>query len=239
MKNIAFLHAALVATVISLGYVSSAQAIVIDSNGTWSNPTGTASNVNGVGTNQISWGRPANQSQSSYVFTGNGGVTVPNGSIDGSVFDLGIFTHNNFPIYDYDFTGVDLTLDLDIFNDAMSLLVNESFNFTFAHFESPNSSPCNPSGATICPDVVTIPTATATELITLFGDTYELELLGFRDGAGSLVTEFITEENQVNTATLLGSLNLVRQVPEPSVLALLIPSFALSLLFAQRRRKLQ
>jgi len=239
MKNIRFLHAALIATAITLAYTPSAQAIIINSAGTWSNPTGTASNVNGVGTNQISWGDPADQNQSSYVFTGNSGANIANGSIDGSIFDIGLFTHNNFPIYNFDFTGANLNIGLNIFDDAMNLLVNENFNFAFTHYESPNIGTCNPIGTTTCPDVVSIPAATATELVTLFGDTYELELLGFRNGAGNIVTEFITEENQVNTATLLGSLNLVRQVPEPSIIALLIPGFALSLLFSRRRKDRQ
>lgn len=238
MKNITILRTALIVTAISLGYVSSAQAIIINSAGNWLNPTGTASNVNGVGTNQISWGTPVNQhrSQSSYVFTGNGGVNVADSSIDGSIFDLGIFTHNNFPIFNFNFTGVDLTIGLGITDNSNNPLVNKNFNFTFNHRETPNGGVCNPIGFTICPDVVTIPMATATELVNIFGDTYELELLGFRDAAGGLVTQFITEENQVNTATLFGSLNLVRQVPEPSVLALLVSGFALSLLFARRRR---
>ena len=236
MKHTKVMHAALITAALSLGCISSAQAIIVNSSGTWSNLTGTASNVNGAGTNQISWGTPVNQNQSSYVFTGNGGSSIANASIDGSVFDVGLFTHNNFPIFNFNFTGADLNIDLNILDDASNALVNRSFNFSFSHRETPNGGLCNPTGATICPDVVTIPMAVANEQISLFGNTYELELLGFRQSGGALVTQFITEENQANRATLLASLNLVNKVPEPSIFALLIPGFALSLLFSRRRK---
>src|SRR3989304_1702529 len=205
----------LAVVILTLLSIEPANAITVTSSGTWGNTTGTAT-VTGEGTDTISWGTSTGSGQSSWVFTGNGGVFINNAAIDGSQFILGGFTHNNNPILNYNFTGADLTLNLDIVNGS---IFNQNFTFQFSHNETPNAPPCSPSGATVCPDVVSIPLATALETVTIYGNTYALTIDGFQSG-GSIVSEFITEEGQANTATLFGSLNRV-SVPEPATPILL------------------
>lgn len=198
------------------GFLSiNANAALISSAGVWSNPTGTAANVLGVGTSTISWGNPINSGQSSWVFGGLSGFDA--GDItDGSAFALGSFTHNNNPITSFNFTGADLGLSLTIAGNTLSPL-----SFTFGHNETANVTPCNPLGSTICPDVVTIPVPTASELIDIGGISYLMKIEGFEISAGSgILTEFITEEQRSNSATLFASLDIV-VVPEPSILALM------------------
>jgi len=221
MKNQAAIFKRLILSLLlGFSFIPVSQAIIIDSNGTWSNPTGTAT-VSGVGTSTISWGNPTTSdgAQSSYNFSGNSN-NINNASIDGSIFDLGMFTHNNYPIFNFNFTGADLDLSLDIF-DGVDLLASETFSFTFGHNETANSLPCDPLGSTICPDVVSIPLAITSDTVNIFGENYTLELLGFSStGLGDVTTQFITEEGQSNSATLYGSL-VKASVPEPSSYLLL------------------
>jgi len=197
---------------------SSAQAIPITTNGAWSNPQGTAANVNitddGVGMdNKISWGVEANalDEQSSYVFTGLAAVNVDQTAIlAGDLFAVGDFTHNNFTITQGNFTGADLTVNIQV----PALGVNIDFGpFEFDHNETPNSPPCDPDGTPPCPDVVSIPTAFEGIPFTFMGMNFEFFLAGFRESATDpIIPEFITDENAENIATLFAG---VRKVPEP------------------------
>lgn len=196
---------------LALGYTNVANAATVTASGTWSNPQGAAVNFMNNG-NTISWGNPVSSNspgdQSSYVFDGNGGVEVD--ETTSQVFKLGTFTHNNFPIAPADFLGATLTLNLDIDGQVM-----QDFTFDFAHNETPNSSPCDPQGATICPDVVDIPSAIGQETISYNGKTFKLQILGFSDTIdGPKVTQFITEEGLSNQTMLFGQLK-PEPVPEP------------------------
>lgn len=223
---------------LSLNWSQLAQAITITSTGTWSNPLGTAANVNGTGTNVISWGNPSNSSdpQSSYNFLGNEGVDLDDNELDGAVFKLGTFIHNNFPILNFNFLGATLNLNLDIKNGS---ILNQDFTFDFTHNETSNTPPCNPSGVTNCPDVVSIPDATSSETIEINGRTYELKILGFSDTVDSpKVDQFITEEGQANQTMLFASLNDV-SVPEPGSIIGILTLTGLGLTSNQRKRSKQ
>jgi hypothetical protein len=201
---------------------NSAQAVVITTTGVWDNPqTGdaaTAATITGEGTNVIGWGTPPlGGEQSSYEFNGLTAVDV-GPILNGDLFELGDFVHNNFPIDDFQFFGADLTITISV----PSIPVVGVFGpFSFVHDETPNQTPppCDPPGSPSCPDVVTVPGALGAIPFTFMGDPYLFILEGFRESAlDPIVPEFITDENQANTATLFARVQLV---PEPTTLFLL------------------
>jgi hypothetical protein len=204
--------------------------------GVWTSSVG-GSNVNGVGTNTLSWG--GGNPQSSYVFTGDAPPAF-GGILPGAVFDLGTFTHNNFPILlpaismatlAVDVTG---TLFLDGVNSGVFSIMS---TFDFEHNETPNSLPCDPTGATICPDVVTLMlNEGASETIEIDGVSYILDITGFVVG-GVLVDQYVTEENQENDAILQGRFREVTSViPVPAALPLFLSALA-GFGFMSRRRR--
>ena len=199
---------------ISLGSVEVAQALNFSSSGVWNSITGNPSNFDGLGTNEISWGIAANSnsSNSSYVFDGVNNLDL---ELDGTTFQIGTFSHNNFPIYPRTITGSNLALNLDIENVA-----SQTFNLFFEHDETPNGSSSGQRycGSIVgwqqqaCQDVVSIPSLIAEEQIEIDGDKYQLVVSGFYQN-DELTTQFITEENKSNTAKLYARL---QKVPEPA-----------------------
>lgn len=166
-------------TSIVVGYTGIAQAATVNTSGIWTsvNPPG-LSTLTGLNTNQISWGTPAGGSgKSSYVFQGVSGVTLPAPETD---FLLGTFTHNNFPIFPPSITGAALDLNLSITNGN---ILNQTFSFNFNHNETNNQQPCNPTGSTVCPDVVSfLNNGESNETITIGGVEYALFISGFQQG---------------------------------------------------------
>ena len=199
---------------------SSAQAVPITTTGVWTNPQPPSGpvfdTVVGVGTDEISWGTPiGGGSQSSYEFNGLTSVDIGN-PLDGHLFPLGDFVHNNFPINDFQFLGADLSVVISV----PSIPVAAGFGpFSFLHNETPNSPPCDPAGDPPCPDVVSIPLTLAGTPFTFGGQNFVFFLAGFQPpGGGPIIPDFITTEGQSNTATLFAG---VRPVPEPTTLFLL------------------
>ncbi len=215
----------LLATCTAIGMVAALNvgATPITSSGTWEDAQiSDDSTLEGEGTNHLMWGTPNNQDdlnpelkKSGYVFTGVDG----DAPLDGSQFELGDFTHENFQIDLPSITGVDLDLTLN-FTDEGEV---QTFNYFFQHQETPNNDdPCDAGGNIPCPDLVSIPDASSDETVTIDGMTYILEIIGFStDGGNTVVNEFLTEENQENTATLYARLVKVEEVPEPPVIALM------------------
>ncbi len=208
------------ASMVALSLVAgSAHAVLFTSNGVWTSVQendGAVANVAGLTTNRVSWGTFPDGSQSSaYVFDGAAG----DAPTDNSLFALGDFTHENFEIFSPSITGADLALNL-MFEGP----VTETFSYFFEHNETPNSAPCDPTGLTVCPDVVSIPSAASTETVVLDGIEYLLFIEGFSEDGGSTITPgFITEEFQENQATLYARLEVVppTEIPLPNALALL------------------
>lgn len=206
----------------ALGYTGIAQAATVTTSGIWQNvdPANTV-NLTGVGTNQISWGTPANpaNAQSSYVFAGvtSQNVPIPPPSVN---FLLGTFTHNNFTIAGEpdpsSIEGADLKLSL-------SGDINQMFTFSFDHNETPNNqnpgdgTACNVPGGFFepCPDIVSfLDNGISDESITIDGVEYKLLLSGFVQN-GNLVNQFITTEGQANSAEIFGRLERADAIPEP------------------------
>ena len=125
--------------------------------------------------------------------------TPLNVNSDGSIFELGTFTHLNFPIYtSISSIKLDLTIeDLNIFN------INTVFTFDHnetSNWASPSSNPANN-------DIVKIENSIINELFEYGGDNYYFNLLGFSQDSGQTIsTSFSTVEGQANTATLYGTI---------------------------------
>lgn len=203
--------------------------------GAWTSSTG-GINVSGVGTNTLSWG--GGNPQSSYVFTGDAPPAF-GGILPGADFNLGTFTHNNFPIILPAISEATLAVDVlgTLFIDGVdSGNFNVSSVFDFQHNETPNTAPCDPMGATICPDVVTIMlNAGASETLVIDGVSYILDVTGFVVG-GVLQDQFVTEEGLENDAILQGRFREISSViPVPAALPLFLSALA-GFGFMSRRR---
>ncbi|MEQ9356384.1 THxN family PEP-CTERM protein [Coleofasciculus chthonoplastes] len=200
-----------ITAILGLGLALSARganAAFLNTSGTWTN-TQPVGSINGENTNTISWGTGGT---SSYVFDGVS-ETVDINDLINAPFLLGQFTHNNFPIFDPVLQSATLNVDLSL--DSFS----QTFLFDFTHLETPNNaSPCEAGGVQPCPDLVSFPNEDSSQFITLDGVDYKLTLIGFsQNGLGNAVDEFLTIENQSNTANLFAQLTEVEteNVPEP------------------------
>lgn len=187
--------------------------------------------VDGVDSDEISWGDTVEGGDpSSYLFEDltNGDDFAP-----GEGFDLGDFTHNNFPITGEDDGWLDTAqLKVDVTNLEASGEEDEFTTditsvFTFDHLETTNDQdPCPDGGENGvgvnengCADRVTIiPRLADTDLFRVNDSTFRVDIAGFEDEDGDLVEEFWTQEDAENVATLRG---VVTEVPAPAPLPLL------------------
>ena len=161
------------------------------------------------------WGTSTGSGQSGYDFVS---VATPfNANSNGTVFALGDFTHQNYPITGTSLSSIQLLFNLGI--DAISPLIG---TFYFSHNETPNDS-CSGPGGTGCPDRVTLVDPVLNSYFSYLGHDYYFSLLGFsQDGGNTISTLFITTEGLRNTATLYGVITEVPvTTPEPLTLILL------------------
>jgi len=205
------------------GTASAAQITIVSLSGNWHDPTdnvpgnqtGQPVIVNGVPTSSVNWG-VTNGSQSGYDFTRTipGPQTLPPAPTP--FFPLGTFTHRNFPVSDPSLTSIqlDVVLLLNV-NGVQTGPLN--FTFTFSHVETPNNTlPCpypTPSGEG-CTDRVTFVSAPSPTTFNVGGVDYTLSMSFVVNG--NPVSEFITREGLVNTASLVGQFTLPPMaIPEP------------------------
>ncbi|UCC96039.1 MAG: THxN family PEP-CTERM protein [Candidatus Omnitrophota bacterium] len=182
--------------------------------------TGTVGYGNTV-ENQVRWGIPfGGDEQSGLGFTGILDEFMSPVSVDiDEVFEIGQLRHFNHPIV----IGTNATSTNLILTLGITELSPDPFTFTFEIDETPNAEPCDPSGLTPCPDVITFPSSFPAETVVIGLTAYTLELVGFSDtsgGFGDIVDEFISEEGGVNAAYLYGRITAT-VIPEPATLLLL------------------
>jgi hypothetical protein len=166
--------------------------------GAWTSVSGSPSDLTGLNSNQISFGRPATSggSQSSYLFQSSG-LSGPFSA--GNTFNLGTFTHFNLPIYGNSITGATLSLTVSGHaSDGSTFSLTSSF--VFHHNETPNIGPPG-----CCADIVTaLSNPASAQILNIDGANYRFGFGGFLVG-GLPMTEFDTVEGLTNSADILGS----------------------------------
>ncbi|NOD77955.1 VPLPA-CTERM sorting domain-containing protein [Ruegeria sp. HKCCD4315] len=190
------------------------------------NPTTGITESSSGSTISLRWGGGSNPS--GYDFTPTG-TPILNLSPD-TAFDLGQFTHLNFPIPGEVLSSVDLVVDLQIGGGP---LVSSTFSLT--HNETLNRPANCPQDATPCNDIVTIANSLGSQNFTYGGQNFVFSVLGFsQDGGNTISTGFSTVEGAQNHATLYGQYT-VAPVPLPAAGWLLLGG--IGGLFAYGRRQ--
>jgi hypothetical protein len=210
-----------VGLVLSSASLAKADVTVNLVDGDWANsvpPPPDVTIVNSGATGGLStarWGTGGNQSGYNFISRPTD-FTAPT---NGTGFAIGEFDHLNFPISGNPLTLIDLLFKIDI-NGATPTTLSSTFGFT--HNETPNSQPCNPSGSTVCPDVVTV-NPVLNQAFSVGGTVYFFHLMGFsQDSGATFKTQFITEEGQENIASLYGEITTQAiPTPEPTTMLLL------------------
>ncbi|NAW32842.1 DUF5801 repeats-in-toxin domain-containing protein, partial [Halomonas alimentaria] len=171
----------------------------------WSNVSGGSGvNIDNQPAGQddvVSW--DGTSSTSNYTFDDNDDLTGTQSVSVNSMFELGEFTHNNFPISSGSgIDSVDLNLSLDVTINGYNATIDHTINFD--HNETPNSG-SDPR------DIVTINNASAIvpiEITTESGEveTYNFQIIGFVDQNGDVVDQVFTDEGASNSFKLMGQL---------------------------------
>ena len=226
--NRKILFASAAAALLSTSVAQAALIQLTSVSGQWTATNPSSPDVSGGGTNEIRWGTPTTNKgkQSGYRFDGAAGPAV--NLSENIEFDLGTFTHFNWPIYEPSLETAQLTIETNLTIDGVAETIYSIFDFN--HWETPNSErPCANGGKNGkginkngCADRVTFTLNTgASDSFLIDGVNYFVDISGFfYDGA--LADEFWTKEKNDNEATLKGVItSKTVTVPEPSTLALL------------------
>jgi hypothetical protein len=231
------IHASIAALGLTLTTsLAHASLVELTTTGTFSNPEGPATAVphwSGVGTDVFSWGNAYTEDyyQSHLAFDG---ATATVNTDSGDIFSFGTLEFRNGVIVSgTGATGVDLTVSVDA-----AIAGSGVQSFDIGIINTPNI--INPwVGA----DYVTIDAELGSADLTMDGEAYVLEFLGFgsMDGDGFLVgDQFRVFEGGSASAHLMGQLTPASAtVPELSARSFAAPMFlvlgAAAILVARRR----
>ena len=130
-------------------------------------------------------------------FTSSTGSTIT----AGTAFKLGDFTHVNYGINSNSSTldYTDVTIRMDVVINGVSTPV--AFAVRLNHTETPNSS-----DALASRDIITLPSQTVS--VEIAGQSYTVNLLGFKDKSGNIVNTIYTDENtDKNTFGIFAQIN--------------------------------
>ena len=203
---------------------------------------------NGTANASVRWGSNQGDGRSGYDFQA---VSIPSLSVSppggSATTSIGTFRHVNNPIGSgTSISSIKLKFTTDVLVDS-NPFGTITFTYSFTHDETPNgANPCafggaNNVGVNIngCADRVTVNFLSQSDVFTLDGYDYALDVVGFLVGSNP-ATNFLTVEEQTNTAELRGRLVLYSQVnngvPEPATWAMFIAGFGLVGAAARKRQ---
>lgn len=217
---------------------ASAAPFSVDVTGIWSaatpDPLGNPNTLEGLGTEDLRWGIPADGQKSGYDFIGHHEPIADVTTLLSGPLQFGAMLHRNWPVELVPGAINSATLDLSI--DIAGNVLN--YQLLFEHNETPNAdNPCAivggapPAGG--CRDVVTFPTMSDVRQVVLDGAMFNFSLIGFVQNS-ALVSQFVTNEQSVNSAGIFGAFSRATPVPEPAVALV----FGLGLIAAGALRRL-
>lgn len=183
------------------------------------------------------WGTPVGSAQSGYNFDK---TNIPSAisAFDNVWFQIGTFTHLNFPITGTSLDTIQLKLTLG-FTPTGGSADSKNFVYNIDHDETPNGQvPCpyQPNNSSGCSDKVTLVGQPAQTIFTIGTTQYTLAL-AFGSLNGTVLTtsnELITQEGVATSASIYGKFT-TDVVPEPGFYGVLAIGFS-GLMFAARRR---
>lgn len=130
---------------------------------------------------KVAWGA-GTSSKSSYEFQDSTALQGTSGNLLGSTFKLGTFIHNNQPIgIGTSLTSVDLVLKFKVLINGFEETINHQI--TLNHNETTNTS--DPIASR---DIITLDHAQLSKTFIVNGQSYTLNIDGFKDAQGNLVT---------------------------------------------------
>ena len=155
---------------------------------------------------EMRWGGTGNPLTDS----GYGFVDAPAANIDDLVtndtFSLGTFTHYNFPVSGTTLSSATLNVRFNVVIDGVPVNNVGPILVNFTHTETPNDGNNNPNDGVDSRDIISITTTTAT--VNIAGQNYVLEVLGFVDGGGNVVSTVRTDESAANNFQLAARFSL-------------------------------
>lgn len=204
--------------------------------GIWTAATPNAGGtLTGLNSASLRWGtpNPSPGPQSGYDFVAPS--DLPKDYAPGVVFDLGTFTHLNYPINSgTSITAATLAVTYSFSLDGSPIEVRTS-EFKFVHNETPNNDNLCANGESNnqginsngCADSVKATLNLGnSEAIKIGADNYYLSVTGFLFN-GDLLSEFWTQEGASTSAVLQASFMHEKDIPQPAPIPLPAAGFLL------------